>query len=136
MHYVPHRMLREGFSVHAFRWPVVLWAGLGLIIGTAFGALGSEHKRGKHLPSLIGTASLVATFAGEAYVLYRTGHPRAVEVAVPIETATALIVPFVLLRSVRERAIAYVAASALVPIAVLGLSALMGVIHRVYPGID
>ena len=135
VHYVPHRMQREGISLHAFRWPLILWAGVGLLVGLLFGALGTAHARSDRLYSLIGTALLSAVFAAEAYVLYRTRHEAALAVAVPIEAIAAVLTPFVLLKSLRERVLSYATAAAIAPIAVLGLSAFMGVIHRVYPGI-
>jgi hypothetical protein len=128
-------MASEGISLHAFRWPVVLWAGLGALLGLLFGALGSTHSRGIQIYSVVGTALLVATFVAEACVLYRTGHPNAVAVAVPIEVSIGVAIPFLLLRTLRQRTMA-LGALVFSPVAVLGLSAFMGVIHRVYPGID
>lgn len=135
MHYVPRRMLREGISLEAFRWPVILWVLVGLATGLLFGALGSAHARRLKICSTIGVALLVAAFAAEALVLFRIGHERAVQVAVPIELITAFALPLILMGSWKERVITYAAAAGMMPILVLALASFMGVIHRVYPGI-
>ncbi|MEA2517644.1 MAG: hypothetical protein QOG16_1482 [Actinomycetota bacterium] len=135
MHYVPHRMAREGMTLNTFRWPVALWAFVGIVVGAAFGMLGAAHARRWAVASTVGMGLLVAAFAGEAFVLWRTGHPRAVEVAVPLETIVALSLPIFCARSATERIKIFGSAVLMFPVVVLGLSAFMGVIHRVYPGI-
>jgi hypothetical protein len=135
MHYVPRRMVHEGVSLHAFRWPVILWVLVGLATGLLFGALGSAHARRLRIHSTIGVALLVAAFAAEALVLFRIGHDRAVQVAVPIEAVAALALPLTLMGSWKERVTTYAVAAAMVPLLAFALASFMGVIHRVYPGI-
>lgn len=135
VHYVPFRLAREGLSWQAFRWPVVLWVGVGIIVGSVSASLGAAYARRKPFAWLIGVAFLAAAFAGEAIVLLRTGHPRAVRVAVPVEVALSLLVPLILVSSWRTRLQVLGLTALTIPVVVLGLSAFMGVIHRVYPGI-
>ena len=135
IHYVPFRMARDGISWHAFRWPVLLWVVVGSIAGAAFGALGATHRQRIAPASVIAVALLVAAFAGEALVLLRTGYSRALQIAVPLELIMAAVLPFALAATWSDRAKIYLFGVALLPVTVLGLSAFMGVIHRVYPGI-
>ena len=135
IHYVPHRMLREGISLHAFRWPVILWVVVGATVGLLFGTLGAAHARRLRIYAALGVALLVAAFAAEALVLLRIGHARAMQVAVPIEVIAALAWPFVLMSSWKARLTTYLVAAAFAPILVLALASFMGVIHRVYPGV-
>lgn len=135
IHYVPFRMARDGISWQAFRWPVLLWVVVGVIAGAAFGALGAAHGQRVARASVIAVALLVAAFAGEAFVLWRTGHPRAIQMAVPLEFLVASVLPIALAASWGDRAKIYLYGVLLLPVTVLGLSAFMGVIHRVYPGI-
>jgi hypothetical protein len=135
IHYVPHRVMLNGFSSQAFRWPVGLWVVVGIAVGLLFGGLGAAHAQHMDFFSNLGVALLAAIFAAEALVLFRIGHERAVQVAVPIEALAALTLPLLLLDSVRDRVRTYLVALALVPLGALGLAAFMGVIHRVYPGI-
>ena len=135
VHYVPFRWAREGLSADAFRWPVPLWVLVGAVVGALFGALGAAHAKRLRWLSTLSVASLVAAFAAEAYVLWRTGHPRAVQVAVPLELIVACLLPIVLIETWRARLATYAGGLLLAPVMVLALSAFMGVIHRVYPGV-
>lgn len=135
VHYVPYRLAREGVGSDALRWPVVLWLLVGIGVGVLFGALGAAYGRREATVGLVGVALLAATFAGEAFVLARTGHPRAVQIAVPLELAVAALLPIIFFRSWRERSKVFGITLLAVPLVVLALSAFMGVIHRVYPGI-
>lgn len=135
VHYVPFRMAREGVHLAAFRRPVVLWVVVGVAVGALFGALGGAKGKPADRYCKIGIALLTASFAGEAWVLWRTGHPRALHVAVPLELLIALLCPLALLKSGKDRATVYVGAATLTPVVILALSAFMGVIQRVYPGI-
>ena len=135
VHYVPFRMARDGVSWHAFRWPVVLWVLVGAVVGALFGALGAAHAQRLAKVSIVAVALLVAAFAGEAFILLRTGHPRAVQIAVPVELVFAAVLPLALAASWHERLKVYLYAVLLLPVVVVALAAFMGVIHRVYPGV-
>lgn len=135
VHYVPFRMAREGVSLHAWRWPVALWALVGILVGALFGVLGAAHRQRLERSSLVAVALLVAAFAGEAFVLWRTGHPRAAQIAVPLELGVAIFLPLVLASSLTDRLKIYVGSVLCFPVVVFALSAFMGTIKRVYPGV-
>lgn len=135
VHYVPFRWARFGISWGAFRWPVVLWVLVGAVVGAAFGALGAAHRVRLKTLATIAVALLVAGFAGEAFILIRTGHPSAVQIAVPLELFVAAQLPVAFVRTWQERAKSYLYGVLFLPIVVIALAAFMGVIHRVYPGV-
>ena len=107
VHYVPFRMARDGISWHSFRWPVLLWVVVGLVAGASFGALGAAHAQGVEGGSVFAVALLVAVLTGEAFVLWRTGHPRAIQISVPLELAVASVLPMALATSWGDRAKIY-----------------------------
>jgi hypothetical protein len=135
VHYVPFRLMREEIGFDVLRYPLGLWVAVGIVVGGCFGALGAAHGRGYGRAMTWGSALLAASFAAEAIVLLLVAHPNAVAIAVPIEFVCAIVVPLVLVRTARQRVLAYGAALLLIPIAMTGLATMMGVIQRVYPGV-
>lgn len=135
VHYVPFRMIHDGFSWHAFRWPVVLWLYVAVPLGAAFGSLGSLQRERASKTAVLGVGLLAAAFAAEAVVLFQTGHPKAIKVAVPAEALVALLLPLTLIARWKDKVATYVTAVFLLPVLALPLKAFMGVIQRVYPGV-
>ena len=131
VHYGSYRLMRYG-SPDLLRYPAPQWAATGAAVGGLMGAAASSWR---HVNSRWRSiAVLTAALGAEALYLVLLAHsePKAREIALPLEIAAFLILPFAVLTSAAHRARAVAWAWSAAPLGAAAIAMAERFARRIY----